>query len=136
MNTDERRMENAVQIISKTNSIRKITRNRFGVNSQTDPAKSYLVTRLPNTDIWTCECPDFYYRLSKADDEHCKHIKSVIISQDRINAECKIEKVERPPNLSQVQQYNDQKNRVQKTKEWHKEAETPVQTMQAQVHFR
>ena len=96
MNTDERRIENAVRIIAKTNSIRKITRNRFGVNSQTDPAKSYLVTRLPNTDIWTCECPDFYYRLSKADDEHCKHIKSVIISQDRINAECKIEKVERP----------------------------------------
>ena len=96
MNTDERRRKNVIQILSKVNSIRKITRNRFSVNSQTDPSKSYLVKRLPNTDIWTCECPDFYYRLSKKDDKHCKHIKSVIVSQDMINRESGIEKVERP----------------------------------------
>lgn len=90
------RRQKAVQIISEVKSIRKITKNQFSVDSQTDSAKSYLVRRLPKTDIWTCECPDFHYRLRKLDDKHCKHIKSCILFQDKTNAENRIEKVKLP----------------------------------------
>ena len=85
------RIQKANQILSETKSIKKITTNQFRVISQSDPSKSYLVRKLSDTEIWTCECGDFHYRLRTKDDKHCKHIKSVILLQSRINTENKIE---------------------------------------------
>ena len=79
------RKQKAIQIISEIKSIRKITANQFSVDSQTDGTKSYLVRKLLKTDIWTCECADFHYRLRKLDDKHCKHIKSCILLQNKTN---------------------------------------------------
>ena len=90
------REQKANQIFSETKSIHKITRNQFSVDSQSDETKSYLVRKLPNTDIWTCECPDFYYRLRRLDDKHCKHIKSIILLQDKVSTENKIERTKLP----------------------------------------
>ena len=87
------RTQKANQILSKLESIKKITANQFKVNSQTDSAKSYLVKKLLNTEIWICECKDFHYRLRTKDDKHCKHIKSCILLQDKINTENKIETI-------------------------------------------
>jgi len=52
MNT---RKQKAIQIYSKTNSIRKITNNHYVVQSQNSDQK-YNVERLKDTDVWTCEC--------------------------------------------------------------------------------
>ena len=90
------RKQKAIQIISEIKSIRKITANQFSVDSQTDGTKSYLVRKLLKTDIWTCECADFHYRLRKLDDKHCKHIKSCILLQNKTNIENKVEKVKLP----------------------------------------
>ena len=41
----------ARQIISQINSTRKITKNQFSVDSQSDKTRSYAVRRVPSTDI-------------------------------------------------------------------------------------
>ncbi len=87
------RTQKANQILSQLELIRKITDNQFKVNSQSDSTKSYLVKKLLNTDIWTCECADFHYRLRTKDDKHCKHIKSIILLQNKVNVENKIESI-------------------------------------------
>lgn len=88
------RNQKADQIFSEAKSIRKITKNQYSVDSQTTN-KSYLVRKLQNADIWTCECPDFIYRLTRFQDKHCKHIIACQKLQDSINDENKIEKIER-----------------------------------------
>ncbi|QUC64164.1 IS1/IS6 family transposase [Nitrosopumilus sp. K4] len=90
----ELRKEKAIQIFS-TQSVRKITKNNYVVMSQSSN-REYIVRKLSNADIWTCECPDFTYRLTRKDDKHCKHIISVQILQNSINDENKIERIERP----------------------------------------
>ena len=89
----ETRKQKATQIFSEIKSIRKITKNQFSVDSQTDSTKSYLIRKLPKTDIWACECKDFHFRLRKLDDKHCKHIKSCILLQTRTIIENKIENI-------------------------------------------
>ena len=89
------RKQKATQIFSKTNSIKKITRNHYVVESQNSD-NTYNVRKLPKVDVWTCECKDFHSRLRKLDDKHCKHIKSCIILMDSITSQSKIEKIERP----------------------------------------
>ncbi len=89
------RKQKATQIFSKTNSIRKISKNHYAVESQNSDA-IYNIRKLPKADVWTCECKDFHFRLRKLDDKHCKHIKSCILLQDSINIENKIEQVLQP----------------------------------------
>ena len=94
------RKQRATQIFSKANSIRKITRNHFTVESQ-NTDKTYNIRKLPKSDIWVCECDDFHYRLRKLDDKHCKHIKSCIMLIDTVISQSKIEKTEQPKICSQ-----------------------------------
>ena len=89
------RKQKATQIFSKTNSIRKITKNHYAVESQSSEI-TYNVKKLPKSDVWTCECKDFHFRLRKLDDKHCKHIKSCIILMDSVISQSKIERTERP----------------------------------------
>ena len=92
----------ATQIYSKTNSIRKITNNHYVVESQNSDNK-YNVKKLKDTDVWTCECGDFHYRLRTQDNKQCKHIQSCIILQENISIQNKIEKTEQPQVCSKCQ---------------------------------
>ncbi len=89
------RDEKAVQILSKVNSVRKITKNHYVVKSQNSD-KEYSVKKLHDIDIWTCECPDFHNRLRTQDDKHCKHIICCIMLKDNIKTQNRIEKTEQP----------------------------------------
>ena len=89
------RKQKAIQIFSKTNSIKKITNNHYIVNSQNSDQK-YNIKKLQDTDVWTCECGDFYYRLRTKDNKQCKHIQACIILQDTIQTQNRIEKTEQP----------------------------------------
>jgi transposase-like protein/predicted nucleic acid-binding Zn finger protein len=93
--TDEQRSQKAIQILSDVNSIQKITKNYYRVLSQSKD-KYYNVRKLQDADVWTCECPDFTYRLVKKDDKRCKHIMGVILLQESIDEQNKIEKIEKP----------------------------------------
>jgi len=89
------RKQKAIQIYSNTNSIRKITNNHYVVNSQNSDQK-YNIQKLKDTDVWTCECGDFHYRLRTQDNKHCKHIQSCIILKENIITQNKIEWTENP----------------------------------------
>ncbi len=89
------RKQKVIQIFSKTNSIRKITKNHYVVDSQSSD-KSYNVRKLLKTDVWTCECGDFHYLLRIQDNKHCKHIQSCIILKENIITENKIERINNP----------------------------------------
>jgi transposase-like protein len=91
----QNRAEKGLQIFSEANSIRKIGKNHYAVDSQSTD-KTYNVRKVPDADVWTCECPDFIYRLNRQDDKRCKHILSVIILRDTIDAKNKIERITRP----------------------------------------
>lgn len=66
----------AVQIATAGDSIRKVTKNFYMVRSQSGRGW-YKVRRLQDGNVWTCECADFMYRLSKEGDKSCKHILAV-----------------------------------------------------------
>lgn len=91
---DEMRKQRGLEIISERSHIRKITKNHYQVDSQSQN-KSYNVRKLSDVDVWTCECADFMYRLSKKDDKCCKHIIACKKLQTTLEIETKIEKVER-----------------------------------------
>ncbi len=109
------RKQKATQIFSKTNSIKKITNNHYIVNSQNSDQK-YNIKKLQDTDVWTCECGDFHYRLRKLDDKHCKHIQSCIILQDSIAIQNRIEKVELPQICPRCSSTTIKKNGFRKIK--------------------
>ena len=109
------RKQKATQIVSKTNSIRKISKNHYAVESQSSD-KSYSVRKLPKVDVWTCECKDFHYRLRKMDDKHCKHIRACLLLQDTINIENKIEKISQPQVCPKCQSSCIVKNGFRKLK--------------------
>ncbi len=90
----DNRNEKGIQILSECNHIRKVTKNHYQVDSQTQN-KTYNVKKLAESDVWTCECADFMYRLRKQQDKRCKHITSVIILKETIDSQNKIEKIER-----------------------------------------
>lgn len=75
------------QIMADSN-ISKITRNHYLVKSQD---KTYNVRRLVASDVWTCQCRDFHYRLRTQSNKDCKHIISCHILRDAIKKEKKIE---------------------------------------------
>ncbi len=84
------------RLIANTDSIRKININQYSVDSQTDSMKSYLVQRIPKTDIWTCSCLNFLYRLQTSLSKHCKHITACILLQDRLECRSSIKKIKLP----------------------------------------
>lgn len=88
MQTDQRKQK-GIQIVSEKN-IRKITSNHYVVESQNSD-NIYHIRKLSASDVWTCECADFHYRLRTQDDKHCKHIISCQILQNTIREEKKIE---------------------------------------------
>ena len=85
----------ATLIFSEHNPIKKITKNHYTVESQTSD-NTYNVRKMPKSDVWTCECSDFHYRLRKSDDKHCKHIKSCILVVNSIRIHRRIEKTDMP----------------------------------------
>ena len=87
------RNEKAMQILSKINEIKKITNNRFSVKSQTT-ALSYIVEKLQDADVWTCECRDFMAGLVRRQDKRCKHILACQKLQNFILEANGIEKTE------------------------------------------
>jgi transposase-like protein len=89
------RNEKGIQILSEGNHIRKISKNHYAVDSQTQD-KTYNVKKMADSDVWTCECADFMYRLRKESDRRCKHIRSVILLKDTIDIQNKVERIERP----------------------------------------
>lgn len=95
MKTENPRNEKGIQILSEGNHIRKISKNHYAVDSQTQN-KTYNVKKMADSDIWTCECADFMYRLRKEQDKQCKHIRSVILLKDIVDTQNKVEKIERP----------------------------------------
>lgn len=95
MKQEDTRNHKATQIISQTNSIRKISKNNYRVMSQSLD-RFYNVRKLPQSDVWTCDCPDFMYRLTRKDDKRCKHIISVQMIQDKVDQELHIEKLDVP----------------------------------------
>ncbi|MGI0102299.1 MAG: DDE-type integrase/transposase/recombinase [Nitrosotalea sp.] len=94
MQIENPRNEKGIQILSEGSHIRKITKNHYQVDSQSQN-KSYNVRKLEDSDLWTCECPDFLYNLTRKDDKRCKHIISCQLLQKTVQQEKKIEKVER-----------------------------------------
>lgn len=89
------RNDKAIQIFSEANAIRKITKNNYRVLSQSQD-KFYNVRKLPDSDVWTCDCMDFLNRLVKKDDKRCKHILSVQMIQDKVEQELHIVKLDVP----------------------------------------
>ncbi len=85
----------AIQIATSGDSIVKITKNWYRVRSQSGNGW-YNVKKLSNADVWTCECADFMYRLSRNTDKRCKHILSIQTLQKTYQVESKIEPVQRP----------------------------------------
>jgi putative transposase len=85
------REQRAIQILSETDSIRKLSKNNFRVLSQSQD-KYYNVRKLPDAAVWLCDCKDFTFRLLKKDDRRCKHIICCEMLQETIQHEKKIEK--------------------------------------------
>ena len=73
------------EIKSYADSVRKITKHRFGVDSKSDPTKSHLVQRVPKSDIWYCDCKYFHYSLTRkpADERLCYHIEACIVHREK-----------------------------------------------------
>lgn len=85
-----------INMILDVNNITKLSQNHFVVKSQSLKGIRYTVKKIPNQDIWTCQCDDFMYRLTRKDDKHCKHIQCCIILKDTLQQQNKIEKIESP----------------------------------------
>jgi transposase-like protein/predicted nucleic acid-binding Zn finger protein len=84
-----------IQLATAGNSIVKITKNHYKVKSQST-ARWYIVKKLQDADVWTCECADFMYRLSKNTDKKCKHIIAIQTLEKTFQVESKIEPVQHP----------------------------------------
>ena len=76
------RQKNALKIIFDINGVTKLSQNHFLVKSQHDKKMAYNVKIIPDVQIWVCQCDDFFYRLTRKEDKHCKHIISCIILKD------------------------------------------------------
>jgi len=87
------RQRKGLRILSKINDIAKAGRGAYLVNSQTSD-RQYQV-RVTPLDVWSCTCPDFMYRLYRADDKRCKHIHSCIALREAIDAKSMIKKEQR-----------------------------------------
>lgn len=88
----------AIQIATAGDSIRRVSKNFFHVKSQSGRGW-YKVRKLQDRDLWTCECADFMYRLSKNADKKCKHILAVQTLLKTQQLESKIESAPVKPLL-------------------------------------
>ncbi len=84
----------SIQIATAGDSIVKITKNHYKVRSQSEN-RWYNVKKLQDNNVWTCECADFMYRLSRNTDKKCKHIMAVQTLQKTYEVEAKIEPIQR-----------------------------------------
>lgn len=84
-----------IEIATSGDSIIKITKNHHKVRSQSEN-RWYNVKKLQDANVWSCECADFMYRLSRNTDKKCKHIIAVHTLQKTYEVESKIEPVQRP----------------------------------------
>lgn len=91
MNQSKKRQAQAV--MAYLPQVREITKHRYGVDSQSDPLKSYTVQRTPYTRNWHCECGHFHHALTRSRDNHCHHIKACIMYHERQYADRNIERV-------------------------------------------
>jgi transposase-like protein len=105
----------AIQIATAGDSILKLTKNHYKVKSQIEN-RWYNVKKLQDADVWTCECADFMYRLSKNTDKKCKHIIAVQTLQKTYEVESKIEPIQRPKICAKCQSDNIVKNGFRKVK--------------------
>lgn len=105
----------AIQIATSGDSIRKITRNHYQVRSEST-GKWYNIKKLQDAEVWTCECSDFMYRLSRNTDKKCKHILAVQTLQKTYEVESKIEPVQRPKICGKCQSDQIVKNGFRKVK--------------------
>ncbi len=64
-------------------SIQRLNKLTYKVRSQSDSNKWYTVVKQEARNNWTCDCPDFTFRLVKANvvDKRCKHIHAVLFSK-------------------------------------------------------
>src|SRR6266850_4008505 len=62
-----------IRQVMKNYSINIISKNCYAVKSLAKH-KSYRITKLPEADVWTCECQHFMLELSRGNKEKCKHI--------------------------------------------------------------
>ena len=72
-----------MQMLQDPNAVTKLSRNRFLVKSQHGTRMAYHVTVTDN-GIWTCECDDFMYRLTRKEDKYCKHIIICLAVRDTL----------------------------------------------------
>ena len=85
-----------LEIATPGDSIVKITKNHYRVRSQSENRR-YNVKKLQDVDVWTCECADFMYRLSRNTDKKCKHIIAAVQTlQKPYEVESKIEPLQSP----------------------------------------
>jgi transposase-like protein/predicted nucleic acid-binding Zn finger protein len=88
------REPNGNKIANLPKTITRISKNHYRVLSQSQD-KFYNVKKLSDVDVWTCECPDFMFRLASKEDKRCKHIIACQAMQKIVENENKIEKIER-----------------------------------------
>ena len=114
MSIEKTRNEKAIQILSQPNSITKISKYNYRVITQLPSGKIYNVRKLSNADVWTCDCPDFTYRLTRKDDKRCKHILSIQMLQEKVDQELHIEKLDIPKICPQCNSAKIVKNGLRK----------------------
>ena len=73
-------MSASKEVQAYVGTVRQITKHRFGVDSQSDPAKSYTIQRVPKSHIWYCDCKHFHYNITRRDEgkRYCYHILACI----------------------------------------------------------
>lgn len=88
-------------ILQYADSVRKITRHRFGVDSISDSSKPHTVQRVPQSNIWYCDCAYFHYSITRKgpDERYCHHILACIRHRE---ADLTKRSVERLDNLAYV----------------------------------
>ena len=62
-------------------AIQRLNKLTYKVRSQSSAEKWYTVVRTDIKAEWTCDCPDFSFRLIKQIDKRCKHIHAVQFSK-------------------------------------------------------
>lgn len=87
--------ERATKIATSEDSIETITKNYFRVKSESGNGW-HNVKKMPDADVWICDCRGFMSRLSKNGDKRCIHIKKCQILQNLANTDIQIEQIERP----------------------------------------
>ena len=112
-----RKRNKAMKIISDINGITKISNNHFTVKSQSSknlPYKVkpmlYHVLRVPNTNVWQCQCNEFWHLLLNEDDKLCKHIEACRIFQHTLQQQNRIENSEHPRCCPKCKGYKIRKN--------------------------